>query len=40
MSHIKLKASTEIKIDFNPKELNETIVPEKVKKNRTKIYVI
>lgn len=32
MSHIKLKASTEIKIDFNPKELNETIVPEKSKK--------
>lgn len=28
MSHIKLKASTEIKIDFNPKELQKTIAPE------------
>jgi hypothetical protein len=31
MSHIKLKASTEIKIGFNPKELDDRIVPEESK---------
>lgn len=32
MAHIKLKASTEIKIDFNPKELEDSIIPEESKK--------
>ena len=31
MSHIKLKASKEIKIDFNPKELINSIIPEESK---------
>jgi hypothetical protein len=32
MAHIKLKASTEIKIDFNPRELDNSIIPEESKK--------
>lgn len=28
MAHVKLKASTEIKIDFNPRELDDSIIPE------------
>ena len=31
MSHIKLKASKEIKIDFNSKELVNSIIPEESK---------
>ena len=32
MSHIKLKASTEIEIKFNPSELDDSIVPEESRK--------
>lgn len=32
MSHIKLKASTEIKIGFNPREIDDSIIPEESKK--------
>lgn len=36
MSHIKLRASTEIDFDFDPKELNNSIIPEESKKKAEK----
>lgn len=39
MAHIKLKASTEIKIDFNPRELDDSIIPEE-SKNIAKKYML